>query len=190
MTRAAASMAIIEIRSLPFHAIFLVLAILPVVLLSKKLAVFVDYGIETLGAPAELGGIIIAILVLSPEGLGALRAALANRLQRSVNILLGSALATIGLTVPAVLAIGLIIDRAVELGLDQVETVLLLSDPHGEHAHLHRRPHQRTAGRGSPGAVPGFPDADLQSLIGPAAGRATRRPSKAAPQAGSSMTLI
>jgi Ca2+:H+ antiporter len=115
-----------ELRSRPFHAAFLVLAILPVVLLSKKLAVFVDYGIEVLGLPAALGGIVIAVLVLAPEGLGALRAALANRLQRSVNILLGSALATIGLTVPAVLAIGLIIDRTVELGLDPVEIVLLL----------------------------------------------------------------
>jgi Ca2+:H+ antiporter len=115
-----------EIRSLPFHVIFLVLAILPVVLLSKKLAVFVDYGVETIGAPAELGGLVIALLVLLPEGLGGLRAALANRLQRSVNILLGSALATIGLTVPAVLVIGLIIDRPVELGLDQVDAVLLL----------------------------------------------------------------
>jgi Ca2+:H+ antiporter len=115
-----------EVRSVFFHAILLVLAILPVVLLSKKLAVFVDYGIETLAAPAAFGGIIIAILVLTPEGLGALRAALINRLQRSVNILLGSALATIGLTVPAVLTIGLIIDRDVELGLDEVEMVLLL----------------------------------------------------------------
>jgi Ca2+:H+ antiporter len=115
-----------EIRSLPFHVIFLVLAILPVVLLSKKLAIFVDYGVETMGAPAELGGLVIAFLVLSPEGLGGLRAAVANRLQRSVNILLGSALATIGLTVPAVLVIGLIIDRPVELGLDPVEAVLLL----------------------------------------------------------------
>ena len=115
-----------EIRSVPFHAAVLVLAILPVVLLSKKLALFVDYGIETLAAPVALGGIIVAILVLTPEGLGALRAALANRLQRSVNILLGSALATIGLTVPAVLTIGLIINRDVELGLDQVEMVLLL----------------------------------------------------------------
>jgi Ca2+:H+ antiporter len=115
-----------EVHSLPFHAAFLVLAILPVVLLSKKLAVFVDYGVETLGAPSALGGVVIAILLLLPEGLGGLRAATANRLQRSVNILLGSALATIGLTVPAVLAISLIIDRAVELGLDPVETVLLL----------------------------------------------------------------
>jgi Ca2+:H+ antiporter len=71
-----------EIRSVPVHAAVLLLTILPVVLLSKKLAVFVDYGIETLAAPVALGGIIVASLVLTPEGLGALRAALANRLQR------------------------------------------------------------------------------------------------------------
>jgi len=97
-----------------------------VVLLSKKLAVFVDYGVETMGAPAALGGLIVAALVLAPEGLGALRAALDNRLQRSVNILLGSALATISLTVPAVLMIGLLTGRDVELGLDPVEMIMLL----------------------------------------------------------------
>ena len=99
---------------------------LPVVLLSKKLATFVDYGTETMGAPAALGGLIVATLVLAPEGLGAMRSALANRLQRAVNILLGSALATIGLTVPAVLAIGLVTGRGVELGLEPVEMVMLL----------------------------------------------------------------
>jgi Ca2+:H+ antiporter len=115
-----------EILSVPYHAVLLVLTMLPVVLLSKKLAAFVDYGIETMRAPDALGGLIVATLVLAPEGLGALRAARADRLQRSVNILLGSALATISLTVPAVLMIGLIIDRSVELGLDQVEMILLL----------------------------------------------------------------
>ena len=115
-----------DLRSVPFHAALLLVTIVPVVLLSKKLAVFVDYGIETMAAPVALGGVIVALLVLTPEGLGALRAARANRLQRSVNILLGSALATIGLTVPAVLTIGLIINRDVELGLGEVEIVLLL----------------------------------------------------------------
>lgn len=113
-------------RSVPYHAMFLVLTILPVVLLSKKLAIFVDFMTEAKGAPIALGGMIIAILVLSPEGLSALRSAVANRLQRSVNILLGSALATIGLTVPAILAIGLILGKNVELGLDRVETLLLI----------------------------------------------------------------
>ena len=111
---------------LVYHAVLLVLTMLPVVLLSKQLAVFVDYGVFRLGAPAALGGVIVAILVLTPEGLGALHAAAANRLQRSVNICLGSALATIGLTVPAVLLIGLVTGARVELGLDAIEMVLLL----------------------------------------------------------------
>jgi Ca2+:H+ antiporter len=115
-----------EILSVPYHAVLLILTMVPVVLLSKKLAAFVDYGTETMHAPAALGGLVVAILVLAPEGLGALRAALANRLQRSVNILLGSALATISLTVPAVLVLGLVIDRRVELGLEPVEMILLL----------------------------------------------------------------
>ena len=113
-------------RSLAYHAVLLFLIMLPVVLLSKKMAVFVDFGIERMGAPAALGGLIIAVLVLTPEGLGALHAALANQLQRSVNILLGSALATIGLTVPAVLTISLVIERSVELGLNDLEMLLLL----------------------------------------------------------------
>jgi Ca2+:H+ antiporter len=115
-----------EVGSVPHHAVLLFLTMLPVVLLSKKLALFVDYGTETMRAPAALGGLVVATLVLAPEGLGALRAALGNQLQRSVNILLGSALATISLTVPAVLMIGLIIDREVQLGLDPVEMVLLI----------------------------------------------------------------
>jgi Ca2+:H+ antiporter len=111
---------------LVYHAMLLVLTMLPVVLLSKKLAVFVDFGVFRLGAPDALGGVIIAILVLTPEGLGALHAAAANRLQRSVNICLGSALAALGLAVPAVLLIGLVTGARVELGLDAIEMVLLL----------------------------------------------------------------
>jgi Ca2+:H+ antiporter len=115
-----------EIRSVPYHAGLLLATMLPVVLLSKKLAAFVDYGIETARAPTELGGLIVAALVLAPEGLGAWRAALDNRLQRCVNILLGAALAAISLTIPAILMLGLIIDRRVAVGLDQVEMILLL----------------------------------------------------------------
>ena len=115
-----------EVRSVGYHAVFLFLTILPVVLLSKKLAAFVDFLTETMGAPAALGGLVIAVLVLSPEGLSSLQAALRNRLQRSVNILLGSALATIGLTVPAILTIGLITGKRVELGLEPVEMLMLI----------------------------------------------------------------
>ncbi len=99
---------------------------LPIVLLSKKMAALVDHGIETLGAPQALGGFLVAILVLSPEGLAAVKAALANQLQRTMNIALGSALATIGLTIPAVLSIGLVTGKRVELGLENAEAYLLL----------------------------------------------------------------
>ncbi len=113
-------------RSLGFHVTMLLASLLPVVLLAEFLAVIVDFGIEDLGLPDPLGGVLIAVLVLAPEGLTAFNAALANQLQRAVNVCLGSALATIGLTIPAVLAIGLITGRDVDLGLTDVETVLLL----------------------------------------------------------------
>ena len=113
------------IRSVPYHAIFLVLTLLPVVLLSKPLATLLDYGIEKAGAPTPLGGIFIAILILSPEGLAALQAAARNELQRCVNLCLGSAVATIGLTVPVVLTISVVTGNPLMLGIDNVEMVLL-----------------------------------------------------------------
>jgi Ca2+:H+ antiporter len=112
--------------SLTFHIAMLLLTLLPIVLLSEFLAIIVDFGIEDLGMPAPLGAVMIAILVLSPEGLTAFHAALVNHLQRAVNVCLGSALATIGLTIPAVLIIGLITGFEVHLGLDEVQTVLLI----------------------------------------------------------------
>lgn len=114
------------VRSLAYHAVLLPLTMLPVVLLSKKMATLVDHGISTLGAPQALGGFLVAILVLSPEGVAAIRAALSNQLQRTMNIALGSALSTIGLTIPAVLGISLITGRTVELGLAEPEIYLLL----------------------------------------------------------------
>jgi Ca2+:H+ antiporter len=114
------------VRSLPLHAALLLAYMLPVVLLAKKIAIPMDHGIATLGLPAALGGFIVAALVLTPEALGALAAARANRLQRSVNILLGSVLATIGLTVPAVLIVSLATGETLELGLQHADLILLL----------------------------------------------------------------
>jgi len=114
------------IRSIGYHALLLPLTMLPIVLLSKKMAVLVDHGIVSLGAPLALGGFFVAILVLTPEAVAAVKAALANQLQRTINIALGSALATIGLTIPAVLAIGLVTGMTVELGLEEPELYLLL----------------------------------------------------------------
>ncbi len=113
-------------RSVGFHVVLLVLCMAPIVLLSKSMAKLIEHGIATAGAPVALGGFLVAFLVLAPEGVSAVRAALDNRLQRTMNICLGSALATIGLTIPAVLTIGFLTDRTVELGLGNVDLILLL----------------------------------------------------------------
>jgi Ca2+:H+ antiporter len=107
------------------HTLLLIVTVLPIVLLAKQLAKLVDHGLAALGAPAALGGVLIALIVFTPEGVSALRAALGNQLQRAVNLCLGAALSTIGLTVPAVLGIGLITGQPVMLGLSPAEMTLL-----------------------------------------------------------------
>jgi len=114
------------IKSVPHHALLLVMYILPLVVLAKQLAVPLEYGTRVLGAPQAVSGLLVAILILSPEAMNAVRAAVRNELQRSVNIILGSVLATIGLTIPAVLIISLITSKTVFLGLTAVDTILLL----------------------------------------------------------------
>lgn len=109
-----------------FHAVMLGLYGLPLVLLAKQMAAPLDAMVLKLGAPPALGGFIMALLVLTPESIAAIRAALANRLQRSVNILLGSVLASIGLTIPLVIAVSLTTGRSLVLGLDAVDTVMLV----------------------------------------------------------------
>jgi Ca2+:H+ antiporter len=116
----------LQIRSTAFHAGMLLLYLVAVILLAEKFAIPLDNSIEQFHMPQAFGGAIVAALVLSPEGLGAIRASLQNQLQRSINILLGSVLATIGLTIPAVLTIGLITKRSVTLGVQGGNLPLLL----------------------------------------------------------------
>ena len=115
------------LRSIGFHVTLLLANMLPIILLSKSMAKLIDYEISALGAPVALGGVIIAVLVLAPEGLAAVKSALDDRLQRSINICLGSALATIGMTVPAILIIGMATDSKVVLGLGPVNSVLFVT---------------------------------------------------------------
>jgi len=115
-----------EILAAPWHGVLLVLHIVPIVLLSKQIAVPIDFGVRRLGASEAVVGFVVAVLVLSPESLAAVRAALANQLQRSINLLLGSVLASISLTIPAVLAIGLLTERTVILGLAPVDSIMLV----------------------------------------------------------------
>lgn len=107
------------------HVLLLLATILPIVILAKSLAVVLDFGIARLGAPVALGGILIAMVVFTPECIAALRAISANQLQRAINLCLGAAASTLGLTVPAVLAIGLFTGQEVVLGLSGANMVIL-----------------------------------------------------------------
>ncbi len=106
--------------------ILLIAYMASVVFLVEQLAAPIDYFIETLHAPAALGGVIMAILVATPEAISAVRASVANHLQRSVNIFLGSVLSTIGLTVPAMLVISHLSGHPVVLGLERGDSVMLV----------------------------------------------------------------
>ncbi|WP_407942707.1 calcium:proton antiporter [Methylobacterium ajmalii] len=107
------------------HAGLLLVSLLPIVLLSKSLAAILDHGIKALGAPSALGGVIIAAIVFTPEGISAVKAIRRDQLQRAINLCLGAVTSTVGLTVPAVLAIGLISGQRVVLGLAPAEMAVL-----------------------------------------------------------------
>lgn len=103
----------------------MIVSLVAVVGLAKLLSPTVERAILAASAPAAVIGIIIAMLVLLPETVAALRAAAANRLQVSLNLALGSALANIGLTIPTVAAVSVLTDRPLILGIEPKETVLL-----------------------------------------------------------------
>lgn len=113
--------------SLRRHGVLLFLALAAVVMVAEGLAGRVGSLLRALDVPSGLGGVFIALLVLAPEGMAAVGSARANDMQRSMNILLGSALATIGLTVPAVIAIHFITGATPEFGLDAPYIVLLVT---------------------------------------------------------------
>lgn len=112
-------------RQTMISAALLLLCLGAVVLLAKGLAPSIDRAVSSAGASRAVVGVIIAALVLLPESIAATRAAFANRLQTSLNLGLGSALATIGLTIPAVAALSLFAGLPIALGLDSKSTVLL-----------------------------------------------------------------
>jgi Ca2+:H+ antiporter len=168
-----------EIHSALYHGLLLLAYVLPIVLLAKKIAAPIDYGISVLGAPAPLGGLLVAVLILSPESLAAVRAALANRLQRSIN--------------PGAR------HRALEHQPDDPGGAhhrvhhrpddhprpradrgnLAGADPGDQHRDVRPRAHQRPAGRGARAPLLRLSDADLRELT-PIPGR--RRSAVYSPQ--------
>jgi Ca2+:H+ antiporter len=104
----------------------LLVGLTAVVLLAKGVAGSLEAMVTVVGAPVEAVGLLVALLVLLPETVAALRAARRNELQKSLNLALGSSLATIGLTIPAVSLLAIVLNQPLELGIDLRDTVLLV----------------------------------------------------------------
>lgn len=105
--------------------LFLILCLGVVVFLAKSLSPQIENVVQSFGAPESLVGVIIAAVVLLPEGLAAIKAARRNQFQTSLNLALGSALASIGLTIPCVAVVCIIFDLPLVLGLDTKSMILL-----------------------------------------------------------------
>lgn len=112
-------------RSVAISAIMLLVALCGVILIAKKFAIILEIGLSHVGAPQAVAGIVIAMVVLTPESITAVRAARRNELQKSLNLALGSSLATIGLTIPAVAITNIFLGNQIELGLSARDTLLL-----------------------------------------------------------------
>ncbi|MGO1183006.1 MAG: calcium:proton antiporter [Micrococcaceae bacterium] len=106
------------------RVLVLVLTVIPIVLLSHDMAALLDIGLDRLGAPVALSGVLIAMIVFLPETITTVRAAWAGEIQRVSNLCHGALVSTVGLTIPAVLIIGLLTGQTVTLGDDPTGLVL------------------------------------------------------------------
>jgi len=113
-------------RMLALSIVLLVVSLVAVVLLAKKFSLVVDFAAASIGAPPAFAGVLVALLILLPESLAAVAAAHRNDLQKSINLALGSSIATIGLTVPSVSIVAYALDKQLVLGLNAQEVVLLV----------------------------------------------------------------
>jgi Ca2+:H+ antiporter len=113
-------------RMLALSIALLLVSLLAVVLLAKKFSLVVDVVTAMIGAPPAFAGVLVALLILLPEGVSAIAAARNNDLQKSINLALGSSLATIGLTIPAVGVATYVLEKELVLGLSSQSMVLLL----------------------------------------------------------------
>lgn len=125
-TGAVADGAVLSNRMLALSVALLLISLLAVVLLAKKFSLVVDIAIAGIGAPPAFAGVLVALLILLPESVAAIGAARKNDLQKSINLALGSSLATIGLTIPAVAVAGYMLGMQLLLGLSTQDMVLLV----------------------------------------------------------------
>jgi Ca2+:H+ antiporter len=113
-------------RSFLISSVLLPIALIAVVLLAEHLAPVLESFIVRVGAPKEVAGLVIASVILLPEGISAFKAARKNQLQTSLNLSLGSALASNGLTIPVVSAVSIITGLPLALGIHAEAMILFM----------------------------------------------------------------
>ncbi len=151
--------------------VLLLVSLVAVVGLAKILSPDIEHMLAKIGAPKSAIGVAIALLVLLPEGFAAMRAALADRLQSSFNLALGSALASIGLTIPVVAMVSIVFDLRIESGHRALRTRDAHADARGEHFDARARPHNPAAGGRTSRDFRGVYLSDDSALVRPARGR-------------------
>ncbi|GAA4674933.1 calcium:cation antiporter [Frondihabitans cladoniiphilus] len=113
-------------RQTAISGVLLAVSLLAVVALGHAVSPTIEHGLESAGIPSTFVGVVIAFIVLLPEGLAASRAAMKNRLQTSLNLAFGSSIASIGLTIPVIAVASIWIEGPLVLGLGPVQIVLLV----------------------------------------------------------------
>ena len=106
-------------------SLILVVSVVPILLMGKYLTSLLDYGSAKLGAPPALGGVILALIVISPKMISAVKAGIANQPQRSVNLALGSCAPAMGIIFPIILGIGVVTGKTVIMGAEPSDVILL-----------------------------------------------------------------
>lgn len=137
--------------------VLLVVALTAIVLLSKSFSVTLEKVVAAVHAPRAVVGVVVAMLVLLPESMAAISAARKDRMQTAVNLALGSSLATIGLTIPAVGFLSILLGKPLALGLERSDMVLLL---------LTLTVSMLTFGGGRTNILPGFVHLMLMAVFG------------------------
>ena len=153
-----------DVQSVWFHTGLLLLYFAPLVILAKQLAVPIDHGIRVLEAPRVLGGLLVAVLVLAPESLAAARAALANALQRSINILLGSGARNHQSDHPGDSDNWTDDGKADHAGARPSGSGDAVIDPVAQHLDLQQQPDERAPRRRTLDCVSGISDVDLRTI--------------------------
>jgi Ca2+:H+ antiporter len=105
--------------------VVLFVSVIPVLLMGKYLTTLLDFGSSKLGTPPALGGIILALIVISPKLISAVKAGYENQPQRSVNLALGSCAPAMGIIFPIILGIGIVTGKTVIMGAEPADVIML-----------------------------------------------------------------